>query len=51
VFVSHASCDKVAEQIARRISGFGIQTFLSESNIDLGDPDFEERVRIGLVSA
>jgi hypothetical protein len=49
VFVSHASCDKwVAEQIARRVSGFGIRTFLSESNFDLGDPDFEGRLREAL---
>jgi TIR domain len=48
-FISHASCDEwVARQIGRRIEEFGIQTFLSETDIKLGDEDFEERLREAL---
>lgn len=49
VFISHASCDEwVARQIARRIEEFGVRTFLSETDIELGDEDFEERLRDAL---
>ena len=49
VFISHASCDEwVAKQIGRRIEEFGIQTFLSETDIKLGNEDFEERLREAL---
>jgi TIR domain len=49
VFISHASCDAwVAKQIGRRIEAFGARTSLSETDIEQGDEDFQERLREAL---
>ncbi len=49
VFVSHAGSDSwVAGQIARRIAQSGVNVFVSEMQVEKGDPDFEESLRKAL---
>jgi hypothetical protein len=49
IFISHSSQDTwVAQQIAKGVAAAGAETFVDANDVELGNEDFEDRIREAL---